>query len=1213
MPIPETISAFAISVAANIATGYLSHSSKTVKKEIEEAFEEVKIKNYSAEIRTSLSFKRKWDKIKSDITEKITSADDFNSLSEEVQHILESFKDALAARQGAYNYLKDITDSERYAREFQLLENLQIEIDNANQKLDRIELSPFLNKEDFLLQYPLRGKFLHNDYIDSVIEKLQNPEYKSIRFVALSGMGKTRIVREAFASTDSELFYCESSEDSRVKSVLRTIFTQSSNDSIVVLDNCSSPTFGEILLLKEECGAEQRIISINNDMREPQQRGVELIRIQSADLKEMVDEYIAERLGGWENENFRRIADFADGIPYMAILLCDALLQNDRLAGHIDNDTIFHKLLGIDRADQDATDDKKVLEACSLFMPLGYSEQYACQSDFVAVNDYLIDLQGSEGARKRKFRKVCDKYIGRQLMEHLSGHINVRPMPLAIWLASEWFRGCTKDDILSLVTDISKIPSDGHNHAKYMQEAFCKRLEYLTENRVAREVLTELMRPGAPFAHEEILNTAMGSRFLLSFSNVIPEVVANTLFDIYSEYDVEKLRSVLIDDARRNFVYVLEKICYNKACFYKAALVLARLALAENETWSNNSIGLFRQLFHILIPGTEANLQDRFEVIRTCTSRGREYIDLALTAIDSALAVDGYMRIGGAERQGFAVYKDYQPTYSEIYEYWEACKNLLIKITEEYSEKLDKIAAIVENHIYDFLKVNHPDILYELLDYYIPKKQYDWGKVLKTLNRISTDAEFYDFDKKKLDNYIKNLTKTDFYSRFIAVQEKETGFRRPFEETQSIMKQQYETLAEEYVDEHWSDISILQKFYANDFTFATVFAIKICTLEKGDDRKRDFFIDHSINILTENPNSKGKSLFIYYCSAIDDSKDLETIVTKISETQAYPILFATIGACYPKLEARFYKGLLDLVSDGKSDANNFNEFFSYLPYSIDLSLRLKIYEEIAALGTPVRMALLNNIQWIVHNKAYQALPGFVRFIERYIKALLMDDSAKEMHFRDIIDMAEAYLTAFNKPKFARFVHRKLLECLKTDAGYNAEMIYHTLLMKYKNEIWPELSEALLEDQDKFIVYFRLCHILGAHLGLRSGLLFDTYDEDFLIQWCKENAPIAPQRLASMIPVYQSDGLEHFSSIMMKLLDLFGDDEEVLSNLNCNMGTFSCTGSVIPLLRTRLSALRELVNHKHYTVIRWAKQLAETTELEIKREQDKEDFDRLVRG
>ncbi len=1212
MPAFEIISAFAISIAANIATNLLSHRSTKIVKEIKDAYEEALKQSFSEDIRRSSSFERKKRDIEYHITKQIHNEDQLNELKGEYRTVLDNFKQAIANRQNAYNYLKDITDSMRYEHEFRMLEELHRGVADTNAKLDRIELLPFINKKEFWARYPLKGKFLRNEYIDSVISKLKTTENRVIRFIALSGMGKTRIVREAFSDTDSELYYCESSQDAKSIFVLRTIFTQGPADSIVILDNCSARMFGQILSLKDECGAEQRIISIGNDMQESQQQGVELIRLQTHDLQEMVDDYIAVRLGGKENENYDRITEFAEGIPYMAILLCDALDRNGK-PGYIVNETIFYKLLGIDQNNPNDADDANVLKACSLFMPLGYSGQYSCQSDFVATCSYLTNLQGSDIKQKRKFKQVCNKYIERQLLEHISGHINIRPLPLAIWLASEWFKGCTKEDILSLVKDISAIQSDEHDHAIYMQEAFCKRLEYMTENRVAKEVLTELMQPGGPFAHETILNTSMGSRLLLSFANVIPDIVTNTLYDIYAHYDLDKLKTNLADDARRNFVYLLEKICYNKKCFHKTTMVVARLALAETETWANNSTGLFCQLFHILIPGTEASLEDRFGVIQTCKLLGNEYIDLILIAIDSGLSVEGFMLAKGAERQGFSVYRNYQPTYPEVFDYWQKCHDMLIEITKEYPDKLLQITGIVQKHIFDLLKLGQMDMLYRLLDYYVPMREYDWDEMLKSLNQIFDYSELYIFDKTKLDNYIERLTRTDFYSRFIAIRERENRkFKRPFEETLRAIIQQYEKLAEEFVNDHWNDSGLLQEFYANDFPLAAAFAGKVCELEKDIVEKRDFFIERSIEIIKEKPYSKGKAFLVYYCTSIEDREYLESVIARISEAGSYPVLFAIIGACLPKLEKHFYKDMLTLIADEQVEANNIDEFLNYLRLSSGQSI-LEIYKDISKLGINAQIAILSKIKWVICSHDDDISTELAIFIEQYVTDLLADKDVKVVYFSDIMEIAKTYLSVNDNPKFAAYVHSEVLNFLSTKYNFNAESIYITLLHKYKDTIWPALSSALLAGAEHGVAYSQLRFILGSHIGFQSGLLINNYGEDFLLRWCKDNAPIAPQRLASMIPVYRSDGSKRFSDIMLKLLDLFGDDKEVLSNLSWNMGEFAWTGSVIPLFQTQLAALHELENHKHYTVIRWAKQLIENTEQNIKKETDREAFERLIRN
>ena len=45
MPVSDFISDFAINIAASIAAGFLPHNSKTVVKQIKEAFEEAKNKD----------------------------------------------------------------------------------------------------------------------------------------------------------------------------------------------------------------------------------------------------------------------------------------------------------------------------------------------------------------------------------------------------------------------------------------------------------------------------------------------------------------------------------------------------------------------------------------------------------------------------------------------------------------------------------------------------------------------------------------------------------------------------------------------------------------------------------------------------------------------------------------------------------------------------------------------------------------------------------------------------------------------------------------------------------------------------------------------------------------------------------------------------------------------------------------------------------------
>ena len=86
----------------------------------------------------------------------------------------------------------------------------------------------------------------------------------------------------------------------------------------------------------------------------------------------------------------------------------------------------------------------------------------------------------------------------------------------------------------------------------------------------------------------------------------------------------------------------------------------------------------------------------------------------------------------GAERQGFSVYRNYQPTYPEVFDYWQKCHDMLIEITKEYPDKLLQITGIVQKHIFDLLKLGQMDMLYRLFSFYCYQRKGK-SQIQKTL------------------------------------------------------------------------------------------------------------------------------------------------------------------------------------------------------------------------------------------------------------------------------------------------------------------------------------------------------------------------------------------------------------------------------------------------------------------------------------------------
>lgn len=126
--------------------------------------------------------------------------------------------------------------------------------------------SLFLQKKD--------EQFYSNDYVDGIIKDLKNPKNATIHFVALSGLGKTRIIREAFDDGVSHpnYYYCEFSDAEPVilYDIDLILADHSGEDGLLVLDNCPNALLLKVIEKRNNYGSRFRIIGVNNDFYDRQ-------------------------------------------------------------------------------------------------------------------------------------------------------------------------------------------------------------------------------------------------------------------------------------------------------------------------------------------------------------------------------------------------------------------------------------------------------------------------------------------------------------------------------------------------------------------------------------------------------------------------------------------------------------------------------------------------------------------------------------------------------------------------------------------------------------------------------------------------------------------------------------------------------------------------------------------------------------------------------
>jgi hypothetical protein len=219
-------------------------------------------------------------------------------------------------------------------------------------------------------------------------------------------------------------------------------------------------------------------------------------------------------------------------------------------------------------------------------------------------------------------------------------------------------------------------------------------------------------------------------------------------------------------------------------------------------------------------------------------------------------------------------------------------------------------------------------------------------------------------------------------------------------------------------------------------------------------------------------------------------------------------------------------------------------------------------------------------------------------------------------------------------EFAQAVNRAFIAAISLENSYhldnNVQRIYELLLQKHFTAVWPELAVALLGQQEEYIKFYGFKHILGSGIGRASrsvGVLLSG-DMDAVFAWCRANQPLAPARLAELVPIfadqqYSGPSYSHpvrsetaaeakqlrltaWHPVTRRLLDEFGELPEVLSGLSVNLGNYSWTGSLVPLLKARHRLFHALLDHPLPSVAAWARLNLQQLAVEIEGEQTRDD-------
>lgn len=1062
--------------------------------------------------------------------------------------------------------------------------------------------------------------FIQNWKTKEIITKLRDDEIPTILLTALSGMGKTKLIYEAFKDTERmpNRYYAKygGNREQLLGELKEVLLKNKDSDGIVIVDDCPVDLVPDVINYRNKYNNLFRLIFVNHDYFNEELARVknyEVIRIKPQEMEERIGQYISEELGEDEhNKNdVAEIKKLADGYPQMAIELVQAYKEQDTT----DPEAVAHlmpKLLSLTPGNE--KQETAIWQTFSLCMPFPYNDATHEGFKYLVSNNHITPLGSMEYESRRSLAAQVVNKFSPTLIDVIGQWLYVRPFPLAVWLTSEWFKNVCNTPIhfSELIEGIRKQPEWLQNA---ISEGFCKHIQQMSGNKEAFKMVEMLVNAdvGHPFFNEENLCSGLGSKLFLAMSTVNPASIASCLRSVLGTKEIGWLKREFIGDCRRNIVWALERLCFAAESYQDAITVLIRLAIAENEDISNNATGQLIQLFHIALAGTEVGLKDRLVTLKHLINDWDNYPSIVLRCFDSAFRNGGFSKMGGAEKFGFENKKDYTPkTWKEVYEYWFGCRDLLLGWIDEKPEVADLVAEMVESNVFGWARGGQKAILVPLMERISEIKEYHWESgydaLAKVIYTYSIDQDALGVTelmaRLKSDSFICKLKE----ARFILNGKYHLGDKELREVTEGL----FEPLAKEFLEHDVVKNETEVGFLLDDQDYIPIEFVRRVVTEASDFQLDRFF--KTILAVVKTKPDKYTSPFLGNLSYAARERTPLMVFLSALRDASREMLYVSLMA---KTENGDLSHFFSLVAEQKSEVLKEDFLPVYLRSfrTVDKDSYLKLLRSLRDFF-PERpndlVAFVGSERFIMRSNES---PETIEIVKQALLDFHITDDYDRMLY-DYSHLLIEVLQRWHDDEFAMRLNQKMIEVYNTRMVHlSMEGVFTELLKHYYEVIWEDFVSALLGD-DTFLFYYQVKDELGAGFGFGKGPLFEL-NEELIKQLCLNHPETAPFRIAAMVPCFDfgETGIEasHFSKWVLWLLDMFGAQKDVRDAISSNLGSFTWTGDVSPYYERNIKCFGELLSHPIREVREWAQQCIERDKELLSLEKSKEDFMKIRYG
>ena len=552
---------------------------------------------------------------------------------------------------------------------------------------------------------------VQQDVVEQIRQILRTMDYPvHLRVHGEPGIGKTRLLLEATSADDLNplVLYFDSPEDFNGSRLLGTFLEDDSPCcAILVIDECDQRESSTLWNKLKSRSPRIKLVTVwcddEHTIGSTQHLSVPLLVRDG--LSNIIQSY------GIDGYKADRWAEFCSGSPRVAHIMGQNLKDSpEDIMQNADNVLVWKRYIAgtKDFDDPEVRHRELVLQCLALFKRCGFEGPVRGESQFVGKIVENIDPQ----VNFLQFRRVVGELRSRGIIKG-SKTIHISPKLLHVKLWGDWW-DTYGDDFDELVGHFVQLPVDLR---KWFYEMFEYGAGFDSASRIAKSWLAE---DGTVRTIQDLTNPET-ARFFSALASAAPKAALECLKRTVGNCDRRELEKFVA--GRRDVIWALEKIAVWRDLFLDAAKLLLRLAEAENETWSNNSSGVFADLF-TPAPGavapTEASPQERLTLlVEAMDSDSKEIRLLAIQACDKALESDHFSRFGTPHHQGLQ--KDAQlwmpTTWSELHDYYRQVWTLLRTHHDDLQhDEREKVTEIILHRSLRLIRfVRLADLVAEIL------------------------------------------------------------------------------------------------------------------------------------------------------------------------------------------------------------------------------------------------------------------------------------------------------------------------------------------------------------------------------------------------------------------------------------------------------------------------------------------------------------------